>query len=92
MPEYPNVPTLKELGYDISLSNWRGIVAPAGVSDEVKAAWNKAIKEATSDKKFIAMMKNQGSVVDYQASGKELDERMKTTALSFIETAQKLKN
>ena len=28
------VPTLKELGYDIELTNWRGLVAPPGLSDE----------------------------------------------------------
>ncbi len=91
LENYPDVPTLKELGYDISLSNWRGIVAPAGVSDEVKQAWNKAIKAAASDPKFIEMITNQGSVLDYQPSGDALNSRMEETALSFIETAQKLK-
>ncbi|MBD8042487.1 tripartite tricarboxylate transporter substrate binding protein [Arthrobacter sp. Sa2BUA2] len=31
-----DVPTLKELGYDIELTNWRGIVGPPGISDEQK--------------------------------------------------------
>lgn len=88
---YPDVPTVQELGYDISLSNWRGIVSPTGVSDEVKAAWNKALKAATSDPHFVEMITNQGGIVDYQASGEQLDNRMKATALSFIDTAQKLK-
>lgn len=91
LADYPDVPTLKELGYDMSLSNWRGVVAPHGVSNEVKQAWNKAIKAATSNKKFIEMINNQGGTIDYQASGDALDSRMKTTALSFIDTAQKLK-
>ncbi|WP_087024562.1 tripartite tricarboxylate transporter substrate binding protein [Thaumasiovibrio subtropicus] len=29
-----DVPTLKELGYDASFTNWRGFFAPPGVSDE----------------------------------------------------------
>jgi len=91
LSEYPDVPTLQELGYNISLSNWRGIAAPSGVSDEVKAAWNKAIKAATSDPEFIKMINNQGGTIDYQASGVNLDNRMETTALSFIETAHKLR-
>ncbi|AJR05462.1 tripartite tricarboxylate transporter substrate binding protein [Photobacterium gaetbulicola] len=30
----PNVPTLKELGYDASFVNWRGFFAAPGISDE----------------------------------------------------------
>lgn len=89
--EYPDVPTLKELGYQVSVSNWRGIAAPAGVNQEVKDAWNKALQAATADPKFIQMIKNQGGEVDFEPSGEVLDTRMKTTALSFIETAHKLK-
>ncbi|MDV5170278.1 tripartite tricarboxylate transporter substrate binding protein [Photobacterium rosenbergii] len=33
-PVAPNVPTLKELGYDASFVNWRGFFAAPGISDE----------------------------------------------------------
>lgn len=29
-----DLPTLKELGYDVTLTNWRGIVAPPGITEE----------------------------------------------------------
>ena len=30
----PDVPTLTESGIDIELTNWRGVIAPSGISDE----------------------------------------------------------
>jgi putative tricarboxylic transport membrane protein len=32
-----DAPTLTEAGYDVELSNWRGVVAPPGLSEEAKA-------------------------------------------------------
>lgn len=91
LDEYPDVPTLKEMGHDFSLTNWRGIAAPAGVSDEVKAAWAEALEAATSDPEFQKAIAAQGAQVDYVPPGGQLDQRMATLADSFIDTAQRLK-
>ncbi|MCY1145534.1 tripartite tricarboxylate transporter substrate-binding protein [Actinoplanes sp. Pm04-4] len=32
LPTLPDVPTLKEQGVDVELANWRGVVAPPGIS------------------------------------------------------------
>jgi putative tricarboxylic transport membrane protein len=32
LPALPDVPTLREQGVDVELANWRGVVAPAGIS------------------------------------------------------------
>ena len=34
----PDVPTLKESGVDVELTNWRGVVAPPGITDEQEKA------------------------------------------------------
>ena len=39
----PNVPTLKEQGYDVHAGGFRGFVAPAGVSREVVALWETTL-------------------------------------------------
>lgn len=36
-PGYPNVPTMRELGYDIVADNMKGWVGPAGMTDEMTA-------------------------------------------------------
>jgi putative tricarboxylic transport membrane protein len=38
-----NAPTLKESGIDLEFTNWRGIVAPPGISDTDKAALANAV-------------------------------------------------
>lgn len=91
LPDYPNVPTLKELGYDLVLNNWRGIAAPAGVSDEVKEAWNKALAHATNDPKFKQLIMAQGNTIEFIPSGDKLNKRMYSLAESFVETAHDLK-
>ncbi|GII98558.1 putative tricarboxylic transport membrane protein [Sediminihabitans luteus] len=46
----PGVPTITEAGYDVELTNWRGVVAPGGISDGERAALEHAVEElATSD-------------------------------------------
>ena len=37
--EFKDVPTLKESGIDLEFTNWRGVVAPPGISEEDKAVW-----------------------------------------------------
>lgn len=90
-PDFPDVPTVRELGHDLVLTNWRGIAAPAGVGDDVKAAWAKAIEAATNDPEFRKFVATQGARVDYMPPGRDLDRRMHGLAESFIETAQQLK-
>lgn len=40
-----DLPTLKELGYDIELTNWRGLVAAPGITDEQKKELQDIIAE-----------------------------------------------
>jgi len=49
MPRFPDVPTMKELGYDVVMGVWRGVIAPNGLPDDVKKkvieAFDKTIKD-----------------------------------------------
>jgi putative tricarboxylic transport membrane protein len=40
-----NAPTLKESGIDLSFANWRGVLAPPGISDDAKKAMIHALEE-----------------------------------------------
>ena len=40
----PDVPTLKESGIDLVFTNWRGLVAPPGISDADREAWIDALE------------------------------------------------
>jgi tripartite-type tricarboxylate transporter receptor subunit TctC len=57
MPEAPDAPTLKELGYDIAIVSWMGLGAPAGVPKEKLEVLRAAFKKAADDPEFLKTMK-----------------------------------
>ena len=50
--DYPNVPTLKEQGYNCVLSSWRGCLAPADVPQEILDALDKAAEKMIATDTF----------------------------------------
>jgi tripartite-type tricarboxylate transporter receptor subunit TctC len=44
LPDYPNVPTFKELGYKLDATNWFGLAGPAGLPDDIVQKVNRTIK------------------------------------------------
>ena len=63
--EYPDVPTLGEMGYyDKWLGSSRCICAPAGVSEEVVAFYEAAFKAAMEDAEYLAA--TEDIATDYQ--------------------------
>ena len=49
----PDVPTLREAGYDASLTGWSTVLAPAGTPDDVIKTLIEAFTVALNDKEFI---------------------------------------
>jgi tripartite-type tricarboxylate transporter receptor subunit TctC len=45
----PDVPTVKELGYDVSLVKFRGLAGPKGIPDTTAAIWDEAVKQVLED-------------------------------------------
>ena len=52
-PFYPDVPTLMELGYDYSIEDYRTIIVPQGVPEEVKERLMAAAEHASQSQAFI---------------------------------------
>ena len=52
----PDVPTFKELGYDIEFYIWSGLFAPAGTPAPVLATLRSAVRQAVDDPEFKAIM------------------------------------
>lgn len=67
-PELPNVPTLKELGYDVDYAVNRGLMVPKDVPAEIQAKLESACAAATKESEFAKAMKLQGTEVRYLAS------------------------
>jgi len=45
----PDVPTVKELGFDVSLVKFRGLAGPKGIPDATAAIWDEAVKKVLDD-------------------------------------------
>jgi putative tricarboxylic transport membrane protein len=54
-----DAPTLKDAGIDLTFTNWRGILAPPGISDDAKQAMVKVLEELHGTEQWKeALVKN----------------------------------
>jgi tripartite-type tricarboxylate transporter receptor subunit TctC len=85
-PEMPQVPTLKELGVNVTYEVQRGLMAPKGTPSDVLAKLESACAAAAKESPFADAMKKQGTEVrylnrkDYAAFLKKNDDLNKTLA------------
>jgi tripartite-type tricarboxylate transporter receptor subunit TctC len=61
----PDVPTLKELGYDVEFSLWVGLFAPKGTPGAVVDRLRAETKKAVAADQFKSAIKNIGDEVAY---------------------------
>lgn len=61
----PDVPTMKELGYNIEYYLWVGLFAPKGTPANVVSYLRTNVGKAAHDEKFKTAMANLGQDVDY---------------------------
>jgi tripartite-type tricarboxylate transporter receptor subunit TctC len=64
---FPNVPTLRELGYPRDfLSGWHAVFAPAGIPESAKKALVPALEKAINHPATRNKIEAMGYVVDYR--------------------------
>jgi len=87
--EFPDVPTLKELGYSQELLGvWFAFFAPSDLPPEVKTTLVSAIEKVAKDPSVAAKLGNLGMVQDYESPDR-LTERMKSEYKLVEEIAKK---
>jgi len=59
-PLFADLPVISGTLTDFKISNWFGVVGPAGLSPEWTAFWNRAIQTVTKQPKFIQLMTDNG--------------------------------
>ena len=80
-PLLPDVPTVKELGFDVVAGSSRGYSAPKGIPADVKKILIDAFKKMAQDPAFIKGCEDRASVIDMKYG----DEYKK-----FLETEEKV--
>ena len=56
----PDVPTMKELGYDITVAAWGGFAAPKGIPAEIMAVLEDAFRQGVQSQLFDEVTKANG--------------------------------
>lgn len=67
-PKFPDVPTFKELGFDLVSGAYRGIAVPKSTPEPIRQQLSKMIGEINADPEFRSRMENDGMAlldVDY---------------------------
>lgn len=67
LPDFPDVPTLRELGLDLLHSSSRGVGVPKGTPQEIIDFLHDNLKKATEEPDYIARMKSSGLAIKYRS-------------------------
>jgi tripartite-type tricarboxylate transporter receptor subunit TctC len=63
LPDYPNVPTFKELGYKLDATNWFGLAGPAGLPDAIVQKVNRVISAGMALPENQQLIRHEGMIV-----------------------------
>ncbi len=86
-PKFPDVPTFKELGFDLVSGAYRGIAVPKSTPEDIRKKLSDAIGKINADPEFQKRMINDGMAlldVDYAGMKAFIDEKTK----SYVEAAK----
>lgn len=64
-PSAPDVPTLKESGYNVSMDLFRGVSAPLGTPAPIIEKLQGAFKKAIEDPAFVNLCKQNGVIISF---------------------------
>ncbi|MFD1796431.1 tripartite tricarboxylate transporter substrate binding protein [Paracoccus aurantiacus] len=63
MPAFPDVPTFKELGFDIVGGAYRGVAVPASTPEDLRQRISDIVAEINADPDFVKKMEDGGFVL-----------------------------
>ncbi len=61
LPDFPAVPTVKELGYNVVVSKFRGLAGPKGLPPSIVKTWEEAAQKVLADPEFRKSLRGRGS-------------------------------
>lgn len=67
-PLFPNVPTLKESGFDLTFTSWRAMIGPKGIPQGIVTKLEASIKKNVASEVFVKFMKDGGYEINYVSS------------------------
>jgi tripartite-type tricarboxylate transporter receptor subunit TctC len=65
LAEFPQTPTLRELGWDVVIENMKGLCAPAGLPDEIAATLHDRFHRAVREPSWRGFLDRTGAMDGY---------------------------
>ena len=87
-PAFPDVPTFRELGYDLVSGAYRGVAVPKSASEEVRQGVADAIAAINADPDFQKQMIDGGFALLDVSYGESMNDFMAEKAAGYIEAAK----
>lgn len=81
----PDTPTIIDEGYDVSLTNWRGVIAPPGISEADRAALIDLVTELHDSAAWTAVLEEKGWA-DAFLAGDEFDTFLEGDITNVVQT------
>lgn len=77
-PRFPDIPTFRDLGYDVVIENWTGLSGPAGMDPEMVQTIHDTVEEIMAIPAVIDQM-DQWGIVHSEMSTEEFNDFVATT-------------
>jgi putative tricarboxylic transport membrane protein len=62
---FPDVPTVKEAGFDVVVRKFRGLAGPAGLPADIIAIWERAVQGLLNDPDYKVLYGAESLVADF---------------------------
>lgn len=87
----PDVPTFKELGYDLVEKAYRGVAVPPGTPENIRKVLEQAFEKVNQDPEVIKEMENLGFIMENynEAQSKALVDQLTPYYTQLLETTKK---
>ncbi|MBT6033042.1 MAG: tripartite tricarboxylate transporter substrate binding protein [Kordiimonadaceae bacterium] len=86
---FPEVPTMKEAGFDVSFGTWRGLAVPNSTPEDAKKILHDAFKKGMESDAFKAFAADTGLGVSYM-SAEDWEKDLSTSSVSVAKTMKNL--
>lgn len=87
--DFPNVPTMKESGYDVSFGTWRGLAVPKKTPEAVQTILHDAFKKGMDSAEFLEFAANSGLGLAYLNSA-DWAKDLEVSSVNVAATMKKL--
>ena len=65
LPDFPDVPTVKESGFDVVLNKFRGLAGPKGLPADIVVIWEKAVPQLLNDPEYKKVYASESLVPNF---------------------------